>query len=69
MDQVKTEDMINLGFMKPFEVTLRTHKHDKNMPSDSQPRGLMLAEKNSILDNKFKLKRFKPIDPSYRHIE
>ena len=43
MDQVKTEDMINIGFMKPFEVALRDHKQDKNIPLGGLPRGLMLA--------------------------
>lgn len=57
MAQVKTEDMINLAFMKPFEVALRTHRTDKSVPSDSLPRGLMIAQKNSINDNKYSLKR------------
>lgn len=29
MAQVKTEDLLNIGFMKPIEIALRTHKTDK----------------------------------------
>lgn len=55
MSQVKLEDLINVGFMKPVEMALRTHKHDKDVPTDSLPQGMLIAEKNSIEDNRFKL--------------
>jgi len=61
--------MVNIGFMKPIEVALRTHKNDKNVPADSLPRGLMMAHKQSILDNKYTLKRFQPVDPAAKHLE
>lgn len=53
MAQIKTEDYVNMAFMKPTEVVLRTHKHDKNVSADALPKGLMLAAKTSINDNKF----------------
>lgn len=56
MAQVKTEDLLNVGFMKPIEVALRTSKTDNTVPSGTLPQGLMLALKdNGINDNKFKL--------------
>ena len=48
--------------MKPFEATLRTNKNDKSVPTDSLPKGLMIAVKSSINDNKYKLERVKPIE-------
>ncbi len=45
MSQVKTEDLLNVAFMKPLEVTLRTNKTDKSVPVDSLPKGLMLVTK------------------------
>ena len=51
--------------MKPFEVTLRTHRTDKNVPSDALPRGLMIAQKQSINDNKYSLKRIEAIDATH----
>lgn len=56
MSQVKTEDLLNVAFMKPVEVTLRTNKTDKAVPVESLPAGLMLVVKeNGINDNKYKL--------------
>lgn len=43
MSQVKMEDLINVGFMKPMEISLRTHKNDKEVPNDSLPQGLFVA--------------------------
>lgn len=43
MSQVKMEDFINVGFMKPMEISLRTHKNDKEVPNDSLPQGLFVA--------------------------
>lgn len=64
MGQIKTEDMLNVGFMKPIEVTLRTNKTDKTVPPDSLPQGLMMAIKDKgINDNKYKLEIIKPINP------
>jgi hypothetical protein len=57
--------MLNIAFMKPLEVTLRTPKHDKSLPADSLPKGLMIAEKNSINDNKYTLKPIKPIEATH----
>lgn len=45
MAQVKTEDLLNVAFMKPVEVCLRTSKTDKSVPVDSLPEGLMLVVK------------------------
>lgn len=45
MDQVKLEDLINVGFMKPVEMALRTHKNDKDVPNDTLPQGLLYAHK------------------------
>ncbi len=45
MSQVKTEDLLNVAFMKPLEVALRTNKTDKTVPADSLPAGLMLVIK------------------------
>jgi hypothetical protein len=57
MEQVKMDDLINVGFMKPVELALRTHKVDSNLTADNLPQGLMIASKEkSIYDNKFKLK-------------
>lgn len=53
MSQVKMEDMLNVGFMKPIEVALRTNRFDKSVPTDSLPQGLMLADKKTINDNKY----------------
>lgn len=62
MSQVKTEDLLNVAFMKPFEVTLRTNKNDKNVPPDALPEGLMLVLKeNGINDNKYRLTHFQPV--------
>lgn len=64
MAQVKTEDLLNVAFMKPFEVTLRTSKNDKTVPPDALPQGLMQVLKdNGINDNKFRLAPFRPIPP------
>jgi hypothetical protein len=65
MAQVKTEDMLNLAFMKPIEVALRTHRTDKSVPSDALPRGLMIAQKQSINDNKYSLKRIEAVDGTH----
>jgi hypothetical protein len=62
MSQVKTEDLLNVAFMKPFEVTLRTNRTDKTVPPDALPEGLMLVLKdNGINDNKYRLAPFKPV--------
>ena len=45
MEQVKYEDLINVGFMKPVEMALRTHKTDKNVAKDTLPQGLLYAHK------------------------
>jgi len=45
MDQVKMDDLINVGFMKPVELALRTHKVDPKVPNDALPQGLMIAVK------------------------
>jgi hypothetical protein len=37
MSQVKTEDLLNVAFMKPFEVALRTNRNDKAVPPDALP--------------------------------
>lgn len=56
MSQVKLEDLINVGFMKPVELALRTHKTDPNVPNDTLPQGMLIAIKQtSISDNKYKL--------------
>lgn len=69
MGQVKTEDLLNIGFMRPIEVALRTHKNDKQVPADSLPKGLMIACKNSINDNKYSVARIHPIDEEQRSLE
>ena len=46
MDQVKYEDLINVGFMKPVEMALKTHKTDKNVPQDTLAQGLLYAHKD-----------------------
>lgn len=43
MSQVKLDDLINVGFMKPAELALRTNKNDKDVPNDSLPQGLLIA--------------------------
>ena len=56
MDQVKLEDLINVGFMKPVELALRTHKNDKDVPVDSLPQGLLYAHKeDGFTANKYTL--------------
>ena len=45
MEQVKLEDLMNVGFMKPVELALRTHKTDKEVPNDTLPQGLLYAHK------------------------
>lgn len=63
MSQVKTEDLINVAFMKPFEVALRTKSTDPAVPNDVLPQGLMLAVKeNGINDNKYKLAPINPVN-------
>jgi|JI6StandDraft_1071083.scaffolds.fasta_scaffold605186_1 hypothetical protein len=62
MSQVKLEDLINVGFMKPVELSLRTHKNDKDVPSDALPQGLLVAEKKSIEDNRFTLHPLQEVD-------
>ena len=69
MKQVKAEDLLNIGFMKPIEVALRTNKNDKTVKPDSLPQGLMIATKQSINDNKFTLKKINPIGPEVRSLE
>lgn len=64
MSQVKTEDLLNVAFMKPIEVALRTSKTDKTLPPDALPSGLMLVLKdNGINDNKYQLAPFQPVPP------
>lgn len=64
MSQVKTEDLLNVAFMKPIEVALRTNKTDKTLPPDALPAGLMLVLKeNGINDNKYQLAAFQPVPP------
>lgn len=48
---------------------MRTSKNDKAVPTDSLPKGLMLAVKSSINDNKYKLERVKPIEPEHKSLE
>lgn len=56
MSQVKLEDLINVGFMKPVELALRTHHTDPNVPNNSLAQGMLIATKEtSISDNKYKL--------------
>ena len=56
MSQVKLEDLINVGFMKPVELALKTHATDPSVPADTLPQGMLMAVKeNSINDNKYKL--------------
>ena len=56
MEQVKYEDLINIGFMKPVEMALRTHKTDKNVAQDTLPQGLLYAHKEEgFYANKFSL--------------
>lgn len=45
MRQVKIEDKINVGFMKPVELALRTYHTDPTVPRDSLPQGMMIAAK------------------------
>lgn len=45
MSQVKLEDLINVGFMKPVELALKTHHTDKTVPPDSLPQGMLVAVK------------------------
>lgn len=69
MAQVKTEDLLNIGFMKPIEVALRTHKNDKEVHPDSLPKGLMIAAKSTINDNKYTLRRVPNITPQTASLE
>lgn len=70
MSQVKMEDLLNVAFMKPFEVTLRTSRNDKTVPPDSLPDGLMLVVKdNGINDNKYHLKAFQTVPPEVATLE
>lgn len=56
MSQVKLEDLINVGFMKPVELALRTHATDPTVPNDTLPQGMLISVKEtSINDNKYKL--------------
>lgn len=64
MSQVKTEDLLNVAFMKPFEVTLRTNRNDKAVAPDALPEGLQLVLKdNGINDNKYRLQPFHTVPP------
>lgn len=64
MSQVKMEDLLNVAFMKPFEVALRTNRNDKAVPPDALPEGLMLVLKdNGINDNKHRLQPFQTVPP------
>lgn len=67
--QVKTEDLLNIGFMKPVELALRTHKHEASIPQDSLPKGLMIARKQSINDNKYSLTSIEPIQEEHKSLE
>jgi hypothetical protein len=62
MDQVKLEDLLNVGFMKPAEFALRTHKNDKEVPNDSLPQGMLYAKKKCIDENKYTLHRVTEVD-------
>ena len=64
MNQVKLEDLINVGFMKPAEFALRTHKNDKEVPTDSLPQGMLFAQKKCIDENKYTLHRVTEVDKS-----
>ena len=55
MSEIKTEDILNVGFMGPIELALRTHHTDKSVPADTLPQGLMYAVKDSINNNKYNL--------------
>jgi hypothetical protein len=58
MNQVKMEDMINVAFMKPVELALRTRATDPEVPADALPQGMLIAVKEqSINDNKYKLEK------------
>ena len=69
MAQVKTEDYLNIGFMRPIEVALRTSKTDPEVPADALPKGLMIASKGSINDNKYTPKRIHAIQPEHRFLD
>lgn len=64
--QVKLEDVMNVGFMKPMEFALRTHKTDpEGVRPNVLPQGMMVAVKeNGIEDNKYTLKRTEAVDPN-----
>lgn len=63
MDQVKLEDLVNVGFMKPVELALRDHKNDKEVPSDSLPQGMLYAHKEEgFTANKYSLHPVEEVD-------
>jgi hypothetical protein len=64
MSQVKLEDMINVCFMKPVELALKTHKTDPTVPADILPQGMLIAVKEtSVTDNKYKLSPLTEVNP------
>ena len=66
MSQVKFEDVMNVGFMKPVEFSLRTHKNDKTVPSDTLPQGLLYAAKDGgISQNKYTLHPVNEVNPEH----
>ena len=70
MSQVKTEDLLNIAFMKPIEVALRTNRTDKEVLPDSLPQGLMqVIKENGVNDNKYNLQRFQPVTPFITSLE
>jgi hypothetical protein len=46
MNQVQFEDLLNVGFMKPFEMALKSHKTDKSVPNNTLAQGLLYAQKD-----------------------
>ena len=63
MSQVKMEDLMNVGFMKPVELALRTHKTDKEVPNDTLPQGMLYAHKEEGFSaNKYSLHPVQPVN-------
>lgn len=53
MSLIKEEDIAHRGFLKPIEITLKTHKTEEGLSPNALPAGLKIINKKSIEYNKY----------------
>ena len=67
LKNIKEEDVLHRGFLKPIEVALKTHKtqpKDPRFKPGALPKGLKIAVKQSLASDKRTFHDFEIIEPN-----